>query len=192
MVKEEFFKRFYFQVINRNRCKVLDTYDGVVEEYKLQDVIDNVSSFLGLSTDNARFLIFESKLAPKVVEGAPQSMGTVDRTLAVTVIRGKVYEDTDHQGCFEQYMKGWWKKFGLDLNNGYGYDTACQYTDAWFKHDMYYGFSLFNDSVLVAHYRENLVKCWGVIKEYADKNGYSLGYSGDKFGDVIPVTEVVF
>ena len=192
MVKEEFFKRFYFQVFNRNWCKVLDTYDGVVEEYKLQDVIDNVSSFLGLSTDSARFLIFKSKLAPKVVEDTLKSMGDADRTLAVTVIKGKVYEDTDHQGCFEQYTKGWWSKFGLSLDSGTGYDTACQYTDAWFKHDMYYGFSLFNDSVLVAHYRENLVKCWGIIKEYADNHGYSLGYSGKKFGDVILVSDVVF
>lgn len=192
MEVDKFFKRFYFNVLEGENVEVLDVEDGVVELYKLDNLLVLLSSWLGLSENEVLYRVKSSKLNPRVYEAWSMDVSNDERTLAVVVMNGCIIEDVNHQSCFEQYDSTFWKDYSVDLGSGDGYDLASSLTDSWFSESKYYGFSVYDDNYMIAHYKDNLIRCYGLVKAYAKQKGYSLGYCNKSSFDVVVINDIVF
>ena len=109
----------------------------------------------------------------------------LDRTLAVIITKnGEIYEsDANHQECFLNYKRDFFKKYEIDLLNTYGenYDNelgeAIEVTNSLFQKNEFYGFDVFSNlenEFFISHYPQNLEECYNIARTYADANEYEL------------------
>lgn len=118
----------------------------------------------------------------------------MDRTEAILIYKGKVYEDTNHQYAFKQAIEDEGLVYQWDIENDITHENkAANETYELSKNQEIYTFSVFQDEnsdYLIAHFENHLNDCLFLLEEYL-KKGYKLGSFKDMENDECYVFEKI-
>ena len=105
-----------------------------------------------------------------------------DRTCAIIVYDGKIYEDeNNHQSCFQTIFSD----MSLDLNDEKEMAIAIQMTDDAFREERLHGFDVYEHETgkfLVSHYPQTLENetIFHLMRDYAIKNELRMATYTDR------------
>lgn len=99
-----------------------------------------------------------------------------DRTCAIIIYDGKIYEDgNNHQSCLQKIFGD----IGLNLDDEKDMAEAIRITDTAFREERFHGFDIFeheNGKYIASHYPQALEneKIFNLVYEYAAKKGLQI------------------
>jgi hypothetical protein len=180
---------------------ILDTSKGIENQYKMSDIPRIKKSgkpVVGISTLEP---CLPALTYGRTIQLYADKYNLFNRDTAILVIEGKWYESDTHQFCLEDYLvdKGTSlkEKYNLSLDDE-SIDgdmmKVAEITHQMFNDNEAFGFDIYSDMhgnrYLAAHFVENLIACYDMMKQYATENNLTLCIHEGNGNEVL--REVVF
>jgi hypothetical protein len=175
---------------------ILNTSKGLERTYPMSDIqkIKN-SKHTVIGIDSLTPCLPALKYGKEIIRDS-ESTGIFERETAIMIIDGNWYENDNHQFCLEEYLKdsgtSLKEKYNLSLDDD-SFDTdiekVAEITHSMFNDNEAFGFDIYRDRngnrYLAAHFEENLVACYDLMKNYAQKNNLTLCIEIDFCSDIL-------